>query len=110
VIRLAQHRAKPVAATLIFLYVALAVAASVCAFDASEAVASGHQHHRHHQKSAPAHSTLCTWACQINPAASLISAAPLLTPLLLAAVLAAGSSSFLFSHRALVLRSRAPPR
>lgn len=109
-IRLAQHRAKPVAATLIFLYVALAVAASVCSVEPAGNAQPGHQHHRHHQKSAPAHSTLCLWACQINPATSLISAAPLLTPLLLAAVLAAGLSSLLFSRRALLLRSRAPPR
>lgn len=110
-IRLAQQGAKSLALTLVLLYLTLGVAASACLFDpAASTQSSQHQHHRHHQSSGPSHSTLCAWACQVNPAQGLISAAPTLTPQLLVTVFPLAFVSLPMTRYGLSLRSRAPPR
>ena len=110
-IRLVQQGARPVALALVLLYLVLGVAASACLFDPSAATQSSqHQHHRHHQGSGPVHSTLCAWACQVNPAQGLISAAPQMTPQLVAMFFLLALSSFPVIRYGSSLRSRAPPR
>jgi hypothetical protein len=113
VIRLVQQGARPVALALVLLYLVLGVAASACLFDPSASTQSSqhqHQHHRHHQGSGPVHSTLCAWACQVNPAQGLISAAPQMTPQFVATFFLLALSSFPVIRYGSSLRSRAPPR
>lgn len=110
-IRLAQQGAKSVALALALLYLVLGVAASACLFDPSASTQSSqHQHHRHHQGSGPAHSTLCAWACQVNPAQGLISTAPQLAPQLVATFFLLALASLPVIRYGSSLRSRAPPR
>lgn len=110
-IRLGQQGAKPVALALVLLYLVLGVAASACLFDPAASTQSNqHQHHRHHQSSGSAHSTLCAWACQVNPAQGLISAAPQMTPQLVATFFLFAVSSLPVIRYGSSVRSRAPPR
>jgi hypothetical protein len=111
VIALARRQAAPIALFLIFLYLVLAVASTTCLAEQTGPLQQDQQqHHRHHQHNVPAHSTLCAWACQVNPTTSLASAAPLLTPFLISAFLALELSSILLSRCGQPIRSRAPPR
>lgn len=110
-IRLAQQGAKSLALALVLLYLTLGVVASTCLFDPTASTQSSqHQHHQHHHDGGPSHSTLCAWACQVNPAQGLISAAPTLTPQLLATVFLLAVVSLLMTRYGSSLRSRAPPR
>jgi hypothetical protein len=111
VIRLAQRGATLTALALVFLYLTLGIAASACLFAPAAAAPPTHpQHHQHHHGGGPAHSTLCAWACQVNPAQGLISAAPTLTPQLLTPVVLLAFLSLPMTRGGLSLRSRAPPR
>lgn len=109
-IRLVQQGAKPVALALVLLYLILGTAASACLFAPTGSSPSTHQHHQHHQSGGPAHSTLCIWACQVNPAQGVISAAPPLTPQLLVALFLIAFLSLPMTRDGSSVRSRAPPR
>lgn len=97
-----------IAGALAFFYVALAVVASVCLFDHPASQASGH-HHSSQQPSKAVHSALCAWACQANPGTSLVSAAPLVQPVLFVLVLFLVSCSVLSGFRRDQLFPRGPP-
>ncbi len=99
----------PIAATLALLYLALAIVASVCLLDHPASQASGHHHSGQHSSKA-VHSALCAWACQANPGTSLVSAAPLVQPVLVVLVLLLISCSVLSGFRRCQLFPRGPPR
>jgi hypothetical protein len=107
--RLQSVRFLPqIAVSLALLYVVLAVLASVCLFEHPASQASGH-HHSSQQPSKAVHSALCAWACQANPGTSVVSAVPLVQPVLLVLVLLLVSCSVLSGFRRHQLFPRGPP-
>ncbi|MBM4123777.1 MAG: hypothetical protein FJ246_02290 [Nitrospira sp.] len=99
---------SPIAVSLALLYVVLAIVASVCLFDHPASQASSH-HHSSQQSGKAVHSALCVWACQANPGTSLVSAVPLVQPVLLVLVLLLVSCSVLSRFRRYQLFPRGPP-
>lgn len=86
------------------LYTVLAVSAAGCLV--MQTVEPGHAHHT---PSHAAHSTLCAWACQVNPTVSIHAAAPLLASLVLVAIQRLASTAPPFHLIITVSHSRAPP-
>ena len=98
----------PFVVGMVLLYSVLALGAAGCPF--MPLMPRAAQEHDHHTPSHAEHSTLCAWACQVNPTVSLPTAAPVLAGFILVAMqrlVTAPSQARLFSP---VSRSRAPPQ
>jgi hypothetical protein len=95
----------PCALGMVLLYAALALGAAGCLFMPKE-----EHEHDHHAPTHAGHSTLCAWACQVNPTVSLHAAAPILTTVLLVMTLRLVSAVPQFFLTITVSRSRAPPQ
>lgn len=96
----------PLAVAMAVLYVVLAVGATTCLLAPSAQPSPLH----HHGKSHVAHSAFCAWACQANPAVSLLSVAPPAAVLELVALLLLFGTAIQAKRFAVFSRSRAPPR
>lgn len=94
----------PFVVGMVLLYAALAVSAAGCLV-----MQARESDHARHTPSHAAHSTLCAWACQVNPTVSIHTAAP---PLAFFAVItmqrSVGAEPRLH-FISTVSRSRAPP-
>jgi hypothetical protein len=94
----------PLAIGLVGLYAALAIGAANCLVLHDEQPPAHHHSHSH-----VAHSSLCAWACQINPTVAVPAAVPLIAVSTVVArrhlVDSAASSAF----PNLLFSSRAPP-
>lgn len=95
----------PFAVGMVLLYSALALGAAGCLL-----IPSAAPEHEHHTPSHAAHSTLCAWACQVNPTVSLHAAAPILASFLLVATQRLMSAALQSLLIITVSRSRAPPQ
>jgi len=93
-----------VAVTVMSVYILLVFGVAGCLF-----VQRHEPHHAHEDASHTAHSTLCAWVCQVNPAVGLHAVAPLLAGMILVAI----QRFIRVIPQALLLvtvsRSRAPP-
>lgn len=96
----------PLAVATAALYIVLAIGASTCLL--APPAQPGPLHH--HGKSHVAHSAFCAWACQVNPAVSLHSAAPQPAILELVTLLLVFGTALQAKHLPVFPASRAPPR
>lgn len=95
----------PFVVGMALLYAALAVSAASClVLQAVEPV------HAHHTPSHAAHSTLCAWVCQVNPAVGIQAVAPLLAFFVVVAMQRLIGTAPQLHFISTVSRSRAPPQ
>ena len=95
----------PLTIGMVVLYAALAIGAANCLVLHAEQPPA-----HHHSQSHVAHSALCVWACQVNPAATV----PAAVPLMAVSTVAIGLHETDVTVRVLLptseSASRAPPR
>jgi len=99
-----SRRIAPFAGALAAWYLVLAVSAAVCALE------HGARSQSNHHQQTGVHSALCAWACQANPAHTLLPSAPPMWLWLAAFVLPLADASPVIRLLELFVRSRAPPR
>ena len=96
----------PVALGMVVLYAVLAIGTSCCLFLHGEQLGQVH----HHSPSHAGHSALCAWACQGNPAVSILIATPMVVTFAFVAMLWLVDAAPPTGLFAAGIRSRAPPR
>jgi hypothetical protein len=95
----------PLAIGMVLLYASLAIGAANCLILHAEQPAA----HHHNSHSHVAHSALCAWACQINPAVTVPAAVPVVAVTIVITRLSLSDSTAGTAFPCSLFSSRAPP-